>query len=327
VRVLVTGGAGFIGAAVCERLLARGETVVCVDSLNDAYDVRLKDWRLARLLGRPGFTFVKADVADVEAVAQIFATARIDGGFDAVVNLAARAGIRPSVEIPRVYYETNVLGTLALLDACRAHGVGRLILASSSSVYGDSTRTPFREDAPLGNLLSPYAASKLAAEEVCRVYGRLHGIRSTVLRFFTVFGPAGRPDMSPFLFTQWAFEGRPIRIYGDGSQTRDFTYVDDIADGTLAALDRGGEGPYNLGNDHPVKLLDFLGVVAKAAGREVKVEHLPPSPADVPATWADISRARAELGWAPRVSCEEGVARLAEWYAANRHWVAEVPTR
>jgi nucleoside-diphosphate-sugar epimerase len=323
VRVLVTGGAGFIGSAVCERLLGRGEAVVCLDNLNDAYDVRLKEWRLARLLGRPGFAFEKADVADVEAVNRVFASA---GGFDAVVNLAARAGIRPSVQIPRVYYETNVLGTLALLDACRAHGVGRFVLASSSSVYGDSPRIPFREDAPLGNLLSPYAASKLAAEEVCRVYGRLHGIRSTVLRYFTVFGPAGRPDMSPFRFTQWAFEGRPIRIYGDGSQTRDFTYVDDIADGTLAALDRGEEGPYNLGNDHPVKLLDFLGLVAKAAGREVRVEHLPASPADVPATWADISRARAELGWAPRVSCEEGVGRLAEWYRTERAWAADILT-
>ena len=322
-RVLVTGGAGFIGSAVCERLLGRGDAVVCVDNLNDAYDVRLKEWRLARLLGRPGFSFEKGDVADVDAVNRIFSAA---GGFDAVVNLAARAGIRPSVEIPRVYYETNVLGTLALLDACRAHGVGRFVLASSSSVYGDSTRTPFREDAPLGNLLSPYAASKLAAEDVCRVYGRLHGIRSTILRFFTVFGPAGRPDMSPFRFTQWAFEGRPIRIFGDGSQTRDFTYVDDIADGTLAALDRGGEGPYNLGNDHPVKLLDFLGFVAKAAGREVKVEHLPPCPADVPATWADISRAREELGWAPKVGCEEGVGRLAEWYRAEREWAAGIAT-
>lgn len=325
-RVLVTGGAGFIGAAVCARLLERGDAVTALDSLNDAYDVRLKEWRLARLEGRPGFRFVRADVADEAAVRAAFEEARRDGGFRAVVNLAARAGIRPSVDAPRAYYETNVVGTITLLEACRAFGVPRFVLASSSSVYGDSARVPFREDDPPGRLLSPYAASKQAAEELCRVHARLHGTKTTVLRYFTVFGPAGRPDMSPFRFVQWAFEGRPVRVFGDGSQTRDFTYVDDIADGTLAALDRGGEGPYNLGNDRPVRLLDFLRLVEKAAGRPVTLEHLPPSPADVPATWADISRARAELGWSPKVSCEEGVERLAAWYRENREWAAGVRT-
>ena len=325
-KVLVTGGAGFIGAAVCARLLERGDAVACVDSLNDAYDVRLKEWRLARLTGREGFRFVRADVADEASVRAVFEEERRDGGIDAVVNLAARAGIRPSVEIPRAYYETNVLGTITLLEACRAFGVPRFVLASSSSVYGDATRVPFREVDPPGRLLSPYAASKQAAEEVCRVFARLHGTKTTTLRYFTVFGPAGRPDMSPFRFVQWAFEGKPVRVYGDGSQTRDFTYVDDIADGTLAALDRGGEGPYNLGNDRPVRLLDFLRLVEKAVGRDVEVEHLPPSPADVPATWADISRARAELGWSPRVSCEEGVDRLVAWYRENRAWAAGVGT-
>lgn len=325
-RILVTGAAGFIGAAVSERLLGRGDTVVGVDDLNDSYDVRLKEWRLRRLLSRPGFRFERADVAGAAEMDRVFADARRDGPVSAVLNLAARAGIRPSVSIPRAYYETNVLGTLTLLEACRTHGVPRFVLASSSSVYGDSTRIPFREDDPAGRLLSPYAASKHAAEELCRVYERLHGLRTTVLRYFTVFGPAGRPDMSPFRFVQWAFEGRPIRVFGDGSQTRDFTSVDDIAEGTLAALDRGGEGPYNLGNDHPVRLLDFVALVGKAVGLPVRLEHLPPSPADVPATWADITRARRELGWEPRVSCEEGVGRLVEWYRQNREWAAEVRT-
>jgi len=325
-RVVVTGAAGFIGAAVSERLLARGDTVTGVDDLNDAYDVRLKEWRLARLVPHPRFRFERADVADPGAVERAFATARRDGPVAAVVNLAARAGIRPSVDIPGLYYRTNVLGTLTLLEACRAHGVPRFVLASSSSVYGDSPRIPFREDDPPGRLLSPYAASKHAAEELCRVYERLHGIRSTVLRYFTVFGPAGRPDMSPFRFVQWAFEGRPIRVFGDGTQTRDFTYVDDIAEGTLAALDRGGEGPYNLGNDHPVRLLDFIALVEKAVDRKVTVEHLPASPADVPATWADITKARTELGWAPQVSCAEGVGRIVEWYRENRGWAVGVGT-
>ena len=283
-RVLVTGGAGFIGAAVCARLLERGDAVTALDSLNDAYDVRLKEWRLARLEGRPGLRFVRADVADEAAVRAAFEEARRDGGFGAVVNLAARAGIRPSVDAPRAYYETNVVGTITLLEACRAFGVPRFVLASSSSVYGDSARVPFREDDPPGRLLSPYAASKQAAEELCRVHARLHGTRTTVLRYFTVFGPAGRPDMSPFRFVQWAFEGRPVR------------------------------------------LLDFLRLVEKAAGRPVTLEHLPPSPADVPATWADISRARAELGWSPKVTCEEGVERLAAWYRENREWAAGVRT-
>ncbi len=325
-RVLVTGGAGFIGAAVCGRLLDRGDTVLAIDNLNDAYDVRLKEWRLSRLVSRSSFRFERADIVNAAEVDRVFANAGPGGPIEAVVNLAARAGIRPSVSIPRIYYETNVLGTLTLLEACRVHKVPRFILASSSSVYGDSTRIPFREDEPPGNLLSPYAASKQAAEELCGVYARLHEIRTTVLRYFTVFGPAGRPDMSPFRFTQWAFEDKPILVYGDGTQTRDFTYVDDIADGTLAALDRGGEGPYNLGNDHPVRLLDFIDLVAKAAGRPVKVEHLPPSPADVSATWADIRRARNELCWAPMISCEEGVRRLAEWYGAERDWAAELRT-
>lgn len=324
--ILVTGAAGFIGAAVSERLLERGETVVGVDNLNDAYDVRLKEWRLQRLLSRPGFRFERADVADAGAMNRVFAGARSGGAVTALLNLAARAGIRPSVSIPRAYYETNVLGTLTLLEACRTHGIPRFVLASSSSVYGDSTRIPFREDDPPGRLLSPYAASKQAAEELCRVYERLHGLRTTVLRYFTVFGPAGRPDMSPFRFVQWAFEGRPIRVFGDGSQTRDFTSVDDIADGTLAALDRGGEGPYNLGNDHPVRLLDFIGLVGKAVGQPLRLEHLPPSPADVSATWAAITRARKELGWGPRVSCEEGVERLVAWYRENRAWAAGVET-
>ena len=323
-KVLVTGGAGFIGAAVCGRLLDRGDDVLCLDNLNDAYDVRLKEWRLSRLRERAGFRFLRADVTDEAALSAAFDGP--GGPPDAVVNLAARAGIRPSVEMPRAYYETNVLGTVALLEACRARGVSRFVLASSSSVYGDSPRVPFREDDPPGRLLSPYAASKAAAEEVCRVSSRLHGIRSTILRYFTVYGPAGRPDMSPFRFVQWTFEGKPIRVYGDGTQTRDFTFVDDIADGTLAALDRGGEGPYNLGGDRPVRLLDFLGLVARAAGREANVEHLAPSPADVPATWANISRARAELGWGPKVRCEEGVWQLAEWYRAERAWAAGVGT-
>ncbi len=325
-RIVVTGAAGFIGAAVCARLLDRGDLLLGIDNLNDAYDIRLKEWRLQRLLSRPGFRFERADIADASEVDRLLAPAGRECRPDAVVNLAARTGIRPSVRIPHAYYQTNVLGTLTLLESCRRHGIGRFVLASSSSVYGDSQRVPFREGDPPGRLLSPYAASKQAAEELCGVYERLHGIRSTVLRYFTVFGPAGRPDMSPFRFVQWAFEGRPIRVFGDGAQTRDFTYVDDIAEGTLAALDRGGMGPYNLGNDRPVRLLDFIALISHAAGQQVRVEHLPPSLADVPATWADITRARQDLGWMPRVSCEDGVLRLADWYRENREWTKDVQT-
>ena len=234
--VLVTGCAGFIGARVTELLLNQGHTVVGVDNLNDAYDVRLKHWRLARLEGRPGFTFHRLDITDRMALHTLFEALAVSGLLSAVVNLAARAGVRQSVENPWVYYETNVTGTLNLLELCREYGGKKFVLASTSSLYGANNPRPFCEDADTDEPLSPYAASKKAAETLCYTYYYLYGLDVTVLRYFTVYGPAGRPDMSLFRFVQWISEGRPVIVYGDGTQERDFTYVDDIARGTLAAL-------------------------------------------------------------------------------------------
>jgi nucleoside-diphosphate-sugar epimerase len=319
----VTGAAGFIGARVCELLAEAGHAVTGVDNLNAAYDVRLKRWRLERLQARPEFSFALADVCDPHALAGVFDSA---GAFDAVVNLAARAGVRQSLEDPVAYVETNVTGTLRLLELCRRHGVGKFVLASSSSLYGASGRLPYREDDDTNHPISPYAASKKAAEALCHAYHAQCGLDVTVLRYFTVYGPAGRPDMSPLRFVQWISEGRPLKMFGDGHQSRDFTYVDDIARGTILGLRPLGHEIVNLGSDRPIEMLDVIRLIERLVGREARIEHLPRHPADVPATWADLSRARSLLGWEPRTSHEEGFAALIRWYRENREWAREIET-
>lgn len=339
---LVTGVAGFIASKVAEMLLADGHAVVGVDNVNDAYDVRLKQWRLRRLEGRPGFTFHHLDICDREGLRRLlngdWGFRNADFGmdirqsvipnppFDAVVNLAARAGVRQSVENPWVYYETNVAGTLNLLELCREYGIRKFILASTSSLYGNSNPLPFREDANTDQPLSPYAASKKAAEALCYTYHCLYGIDITVLRYFTVYGPAGRPDMSLFRFVQWISEGRPVIVYGDGKQSRDFTYVDDIARGTVAGLRPLGFEVINLGSDQPVVLMDAIRLVEHLLGGKARVEFSPRHPADVMATWADIGKAEHLLGWRPRTPFAEGVRRLVDWYQEERAWAREVQT-
>ena len=262
---LVTGAAGFIASKVAELLLDGGHAVVGVDDMNDAYDVRLKDWRLGRLEGRDGFTFHRIDICDRAALAKVFGASP---AFDAVVNLAARAGVRQSVEDPWVYVATNLTGTLNLLEACRDRDIGKFVLASTSSLYGKHNEMPYREDADTNRPLSPYAASKKGAEAMAYTYHHLYGIDVTVLRYFTVYGPAGRPDMSLFRFAQWIREGRSLTIFGDGSQSRDFTYVDDIARGTVAGLKPLGYEVINLGSDTPTVLMDVVRYIEGALGRE-----------------------------------------------------------
>ncbi|HOG45006.1 MAG TPA: GDP-mannose 4,6-dehydratase [Anaerolineae bacterium] len=330
---LVTGVAGFIASQVAGLLLAEGHTVVGVDNLNDAYDVRLKQWRLAQLEGRPGFTFQKLDICDRSALAELFRVthhaSRITDQvlrvpFDAVVDLAARAGVRQSVENPWVYVETNVTGTLNLLELCREHGVGKFVLASTSSLYGKDNPMPYREDANTDHPLSPYAASKKAAEALCYTYHYLYGIDITIPRYFTVYGPAGRPDMSLFRFVQWIAEGRPVIVYGDGTQSRDFSYVDDIARGTVAALKPVGFEVVNLGSDRPVVLNEAIRLVEDLLGKKAQIEQRPGHPADVPATWADIGKAERLLGWRPHCAFADGVGCLVQWYQENREWAREV---
>lgn len=322
-RVIVTGVAGFIAARVAELLLAEGHEVLGLDNLNDAYDVRLKRWRLGRLEGRPGFSFRRLDVEDGEGLRAVFGSGARP---EAVVNLAARAGVRYSVENPWVYFTTNVNGTLNLLEACREHGVGKFVLASTSSLYGRDTPMPYREDADTSHPLSPYAASKKAAETLCYAYHHLHGLDVSVLRYFTVYGPAGRPDMAPFRFVQWLSEERTLTLYGDGRQRRDFTYVDDIARGTLAAMRPLGYEVINLGSDQPVVLADAIGLMEELVGKKARIAARPRHPADMDATWADIGKARRLLGWRPQTTFTEGVAALVAWYNEHRTWARDIAT-
>jgi len=321
-RYLVTGVAGFIGSRTAEILLEAGHQLVGVDNLNDAYDLRVKEYRLGRLRGRSGFRFERLDIADRSAIET---AAFQDESFDAVINLAARAGVRASVEDPWIYIDTNLTGTLNLLELCRGRGISKFVLASTSSIYGAETPMPCSEAQDTSRAISPYAASKKAAEVLCYTYHFLHGLDVTVLRYFTVYGPAGRPDMSVFRFTQGIREGIPIHVYGDGSMSRDFSYVDDIARGTVAALAPLGFEIINLGGDQPHKVTELIRLIEQRLARSAEIEFEEAHPADIQATWADVHKAEKLLGWRPQVSLEEGVSRTVEWYEAERHWAGKVP--
>jgi UDP-glucuronate 4-epimerase len=326
-RILVTGCAGFIGARVSQTLLSLGYSVMGFDNLNDAYDPRLKRWRLDQLRSHPRFKIETVDISDRHAVEKALDETLIGGTLSAVVNLAARAGVRYSVENPWIYYDTNVTGTLNLLEWSRTRGIPKFVLASSSSLYGRDNVLPYREDRRTDAPLSPYAASKKAAETLCYTYHHLYGLDVTVLRYFTVYGPAGRPDMMPFRLAQWISEGQPVTVYGDGTQSRDFTYVDDIVHGTIAGLKPLGYEVLNLGSDNPVVLMDLIHVFEEEAHRKAVLHFLPPHPADVPATWADITKARRLLDWTPQTDLRTGVAALMAWYRQERSWAKDVATR
>jgi len=320
VKVLLTGCAGFIGSTVAEQLAGAGHEVVGVDNLDPAYPVVLKGWRLENLKSVRGFSFRPGSILDPAFLASLWEEA---GPFEVVVNLAARAGVRQSLRNPYGYYEVNLLGTLNLLELCRRWAVPTFILASTSSLYGEGPR-PFREDQPTDRPLSPYAASKKAAEVLAYTYHRLFGLDVVILRYFTVYGPAGRPDMSIFRFVRRIAEGLPIVVYGDGTQERDFTYVDDVARGTVAALGVRGFEVINLGSDRPVELNRVIRTLEGILGRPAVIDRRPRHPADVGATWADISKARRLLGWQPEVDLETGLGLTVSWYLANRHWAKDV---
>jgi len=320
-RYLVTGVAGFIGSRTAEMLLEAGHELLGVDSLNAAYDVRVKEYRLERLQSRRGFRFERLDIADRSAVE---AAAFPDGELDGVIHLAARAGVRASVENPWLYVETNVTGTLNLLELCRSRGIPKFVFGSTSSAYGAESPIPFCEDHDTGRPISPYGATKKGAEALCHSFHFLHGLDVTVLRYFTVYGPSGRPDMSVFRFTQGIREGRPIRVFGDGSMSRDFTFVDDIVRGTVAALAPLGYEIINLGGDHPCRVMELVQLIEKRLGRSAEIEFEEAHPADTQATWADIRKAERLLGWRPEVSLDEGIARTVEWYEAERHWARKI---
>jgi len=321
---LVTGAAGFIGARVAEMLIEQGHTVVGVDNLNDAYDVRMKEHRLRKLQALPGFEFVRQDISDRAILTPH--SSLLTPHFDAVINLAARAGVRASVENPWAFVETNVLGTLNLLELCRQRGIGKFILASTSSIYGADAPLPTPESADSDHPLQPYAASKKSAEVLCHSYHSLYGLDVSVVRYFTVYGPAGRPDMSMFRFAKWITEEQPLHLYGDGEQSRGFTYVDDIARGTLAALKPLGYEIVNLGGHEVITMNGLIEMLEEIIGKQARIERHPANLADMLTNWADVGKARRLLGWQPQVGLREGVQRLVDWYRAERSWAKEVAT-
>ena len=320
-RCLVTGAAGFIASQVCRQLLEEGHEVVGLDNLNDYYDVSLKEWRLDQLRNSKhasSFDFHKLDLEHAKDLQGIFEE---KGPFDVVFNLAARAGVRYSMENPHVYFSTNTIGTLNLLDCMKNNGCGKIVLASTSSLYAGQPM-PFSETLPVNEPLSPYAASKKAAELLAFSYHKLYDLDVSVVRYFTVFGPAGRPDMSIFRFIKWIDEEVPIELFGDGSQSRDFTYVDDIASGSLAAMKRVGYEIFNLGGGrNPVSLNHIIGSLEELIGKSARINHQPFHIADIKETWAEIDKAERMLGWTPSTSLEDGLMKCVEWYLENKKWV------
>ena len=317
----VTGAAGFIASRVTEYLIDDGHTVVGVDNMNDAYDVRIKEYRLKKLQALPGFTFHKLDISE-KSIVERFKKDR----FDAVINLAARAGVRASVENPWVYLESNVTGTLNMLELCRVTGTKKFLLASTSSIYGENPPYPTPETASSDAPLQPYAASKKGAEALTHAYHYLHKIDVSIVRYFTVYGPAGRPDLAIFRFTQWINEGRPVQVYGNGEQSRGFTYLDDIARGTIQALKPLGYEIINLGGHEVITINDLITLIEDVVGKKAVVEYGPAILADMRSNWADVSKAGELLGWEPQFNLREGVRRLAEWYDAEREWAKDVLT-
>ncbi|RJP67705.1 MAG: NAD-dependent epimerase [Comamonadaceae bacterium] len=318
-HILLTGAAGFIGMHTAQRLLARGDTVLGIDNLNDYYAVALKRARLEPLLRQPGFAFEQVDVADRQAMATLFAGHR----FDAVVHLAAQAGVRYSITHPNAYLDSNLTGFGHILEGCRAQKLGHLVYASSSSVYGGNTKMPFEETDAVDHPVSLYAATKKANELMAHTYSHLYGLPTTGLRFFTVYGPWGRPDMAYFSFTKAVLEGKPIQVFNHGQMKRDFTYIDDIVEGVLRVLDKpatpehAGGPPYrifNIGNHDPVPLMDFIGCIEQALGREAVKEFLPMQDGDVPATYASTEALHRWVGFAPSTPLKDGIDRFVRWY-------------
>jgi len=312
-KILITGGAGFIGSHLVDALMNQGDSrLTVVDNFNDFYDPSIKRANVAAHLSNSNFELVERDITDIRAMDELFER----GGFDSVVHLAARAGVRPSLENPLGYEETNVRGTYALLEAAQRTGVRRFVLASSSSVYGTSSNVPFSEDEALTSLISPYAATKFAAEAACRVYSHLYGMRIVCLRFFTVYGARQRPDLAIHKFAKLISKGLPIPLFGDGSTRRDYTYIDDIISGVLAAIkyDQSQFEVFNLGESQTVELRRLVELLEGALGRKALIDYQPEQPGDVPVTYADISKARRLLDYDPHTNIEVGITRFVDWF-------------
>ena len=313
-RTLVTGGAGFIGSHLVERLLRDGHSVAILDDFNDFYDPQIKRTNISGVA--KDVTVHDVDLRDGEKVAKVFRNEK----FDAIFHLAARAGVRPSIQQPQLYYDTNVAGTVHLLEAARSNGVGKFIFASSSSVYGAARRVPFSEDEHLTQTLSPYAATKIGGEFLCSTYSHLYKIRVVALRYFTVYGARQRPDLAIHQFTRKIHGGEPIDQFGDGTTRRDYTYIEDIIQGTMAALKYGGPAfdVFNLGESDTIELKDLIAAIEKTLGKKAKINRLPEQPGDMPLTCADISKARKLLGYDPKTKFEDGLPKFVDWFLKSR---------
>lgn len=310
-RFLVTGGAGFIGSHLCEALLNKGDSVLCLDDFNTFYDPKIKEHNIRHAAGHGNYRLVRGDILDWDLLSSLFRA----NAFDCIVHLAARAGVRPSIQEPRLYQKVNVEGTVNLLELCAQHRIPKFILASSSSVYGSNPKIPFSEDDPVDFPVSPYAATKKACELIAYTYHSLYGMSVTALRFFTVYGPRQRPDMAIHRFTRLLVAGEEIPVHGDGSSRRDYTYISDILQGLLKSIElcRGYE-IYNLGESSTVTLSTLISLLEKTLGVKARIKHLGEQPGDVPVTYADVSKAKKRLGYTPEVPVEEGIRLFAEWY-------------
>ena len=309
--ILVTGGAGFIGSHVCDRLLKEGHKVICLDNLNNYYSPTRKIENIKHNIDNPNFNLQILSITKKEHMEEVFKEQKID----VVIHLAARAGVRPSIEHPLWYQETNVDGTVNLLELSKEYKVKKFIFGSSSSVYGENKKIPFAEEDDVNNPISPYAASKKACELFCYTYSYLTGLEVACLRFFTVYGPRGRPEMAIYLFTKWITEGTPIMMFGEGDTMRDYTYISDIVDGIIASIDANYKYEIiNLGNSNPVKLKEIISIIEKATGKKAKIEKKPIPKGDVPLTYADLKKARRILNYEPKISIEEGIKKFYSWY-------------
>jgi len=320
-NILITGGAGFIGSHLVDRLLAEGGwSITVVDDFNDFYDPAIKRENVRTRLANPDFKLIEADIRNYERLAQAFGAASGEAGFDCIVHLAARAGVRPSLKEPGLYVETNINGTLNLIELARGHGVRQFVFGSSSSVYGMNAKVPFSEDDPIFNPISPYAATKAAGELICHAYAHLYDMRIVCLRFFTVYGARQRPDLAIHKFANLISAGKPIPVFGDGTTRRDYTYIDDIIAGVRAAIDYD-QSKYeviNLGESRTVELRELISLLESALDRHAEIDRQPPQPGDVPQTFADITKARRLLGYNPQTQIEEGIGKFVEWFRGNQ---------
>jgi UDP-glucuronate 4-epimerase len=313
-KAIVTGAAGFIGSHLCERLLGESWIVVGVDDFNDFYDPQIKRRNVKTCLQNKRFRLVEADIRDAIGIDKI-----VGEGADVVVHLAARAGVRPSIAQPALYADVNVNGILTMLEAAKKNGIKKFVFASSSSVYGNNKKVPFSESDNVDFPISPYAATKKAGELICHTYHHLYGISVTCLRYFTVYGPRQRPDLAIHKFARLIEQGKPIPVYGDGDMMRDFTYIDDIIDGTMAGINRcAGYNIYNLGESRPVKVNDLIGEIEKALGEKAVIEYLPLQPGDVERTYADVTKAGRDLGYSPNTAISDGLKRFVEWFRQEK---------